>query len=127
MKMKALIKKHLLEIIIIGSILLIALLALLVINLAMPKGDYVVVIYDKVEVERYPLTAEISKNLSYEDNHYNYLIIKDGKAFILQASCPDKICVKQRPISKVGQTITCLPNKLVIKIVGKTSTVDMVS
>jgi hypothetical protein len=44
------------------------------------------------------------------------LVIKDGKAFIQNADCPDKICAEHKPISKTGETIVCLPHKLVIEI-----------
>ena len=34
------------------------------------------------------------------------------------ANCNDALCVKQGNISKVGQTIICLPHKLIIEIKG---------
>ena len=84
--------------------------------------------YDKEEKARYSLDQDLEIKLSFVDDKYNILVIKDGKASIEQASCPDKICVRQNSISKTGQTITCLPNKTVIKIIGDTdSGVDVVS
>ena len=47
------------------------------------------------------------------------LVIKDGKAEMKSAICPDKICVKHRPIDKSGQTIVCLPEKIVVKIIAE--------
>ncbi len=35
-----------------------------------------------------------------------------------EADCPDKVCVGMRRISKSGETIVCLPHKLVIAIVN---------
>ena len=34
------------------------------------------------------------------------------------ADCPDQICVRQKAISKEGESIICLPNKVVVSIVG---------
>lgn len=48
----------------------------------------------------------------------NLLIIKDGYASITEASCPDKLCVHQKDIRADGQTIVCLPNKVVVKVIG---------
>jgi hypothetical protein len=49
----------------------------------------------------------------------NLIEIKDGKVHIEEANCPDKICVKDGFISKPGQILVCLPNKVVLQIVGK--------
>ena len=35
------------------------------------------------------------------------------------ADCPDRLCVKQGRIKKVGESIVCLPHKVVIEIVGE--------
>ena len=54
-----------------------------------------------------------------EDGHVNTLVIEGGRARIEAADCPDKLCVKQRAISKAGESIICLPHKLVIRISGE--------
>ena len=48
----------------------------------------------------------------------NVLMIKDGRAQMKSADCPDQICVRQKAISKEGESIICLPNKVVVSIVG---------
>ena len=48
----------------------------------------------------------------------NLLIIKDGKADVTEADCPDSLCVKQQSIHKTGQTIVCLPHRVVVEIEG---------
>ena len=121
------IRKHRLDFIIIGSILLFAFIFVLIIKLTQKEGKYVVVIFNQTEKSRYLLDEYLEVKLSFGDDKYNILVIKDGKASIKSASCPDQICVRQRSISKVGETITCLPNKTVIKIVGDKSEVDVVS
>ncbi|MBU5455443.1 NusG domain II-containing protein [Keratinibaculum paraultunense] len=49
---------------------------------------------------------------------YNLIEIGDEKVRVIEADCPDKLDVKQGYISKVGEVIVCLPNKLVIEIKG---------
>lgn len=44
----------------------------------------------------------------------------NGGISIEDADCPDKICLKQGFINKPGQSIICLPHKLVIEIIGDT-------
>ncbi len=48
------------------------------------------------------------------DGGYNVLVIKDGEAYVESASCPDGICAAHKPISRSGESIVCLPNKVVI-------------
>ena len=41
------------------------------------------------------------------------------------ANCPDKLCVKQGKISKDGETITCLPNKVTVTVYGEDDFVEL--
>lgn len=50
---------------------------------------------------------------------YNLLVIEDGKAYIIEADCPDKLCVKQRAISRQGESLICLPHRLVVAVEGE--------
>lgn len=62
----------------------------------------------------------IDREIVLEDkNHYNKIIIKNGKATMYEANCPDQICVHMHDISKSGETIICLPNKVFLEIVDK--------
>ncbi len=49
-----------------------------------------------------------------------YLIIqiKNKKVRVIKSSCPLKICVKTGWISSQGESIICVPNKVIIKIIG---------
>jgi hypothetical protein len=47
----------------------------------------------------------------------NTLVISNGTAKITEADCPDHICVKTYPISSPGETIVCLPHKLVVEVI----------
>lgn len=46
----------------------------------------------------------------------NVLKIHNGSADMIEADCPDKLCVNQKKISKNGESIICLPNEVVVTI-----------
>lgn len=46
----------------------------------------------------------------------NRLVIKNGKADMTWADCPDKLCVNQKPVSKNHESIICLPNKVIVEV-----------
>lgn len=82
------------------------------------EGEYAVVIQDGVEIARYPLSVEDRIVIHHPDGGYNILIIQNGYADVAEADCPDELCVLQRKIHANGETIVCLPHKLVIQIVS---------
>ncbi len=57
------------------------------------------------------------------DGH-NKVVIYDGEVRMEEADCPDKLCVLQGKISRSGQTIICLPNKVMVTIKGGKSEYD---
>lgn len=83
------------------------------------EGSFAVVTVNGAETARYSLAEDMEIRLESENGGYNILVIKDGKADITDASCPDHICVDQRAVSRTGEAITCLPNKTVITIDGE--------
>ncbi|MGL6105149.1 NusG domain II-containing protein [Romboutsia sp.] len=48
----------------------------------------------------------------------NTVVVKNNSIQITEADCHDDLCVKQGIISKVGESIICLPHELVIEIKG---------
>lgn len=50
------------------------------------------------------------------NNGTNILQIKNGKADMIEASCPDKLCVNQKAVSMNRESIICLPNKVVVEV-----------
>ena len=76
------------------------------------------VIQDGEEIASYPLWEDQTVSIPYEDG-YNLLFINDGEASISDADCPDGLCVRARSIARSGESIICLPHKLVIQIESK--------
>ena len=104
------------DIILIFSVIVVAVTALLIYFLNMEDGNYVVVNVNGEETARYSLSEDYETEIITEGDNTNKLVISNGKASVSNANCPDKICVSHREISNVGESIVCLPHKLVISI-----------
>ena len=78
-------------------------------------GDTVTVSIDGQLYAEYPLTEDRVVEL-ISDGGFNRLVIEDGYAYVEEASCPDGICSSHCPIGHNGESIICLPNKVVIEI-----------
>lgn len=63
-------------------------------------------------------TYSLEKEQEIQIHNTNYLRIKDGQADMIEADCPDQICVNHKTISKNRETIVCLPNKVIVEVVG---------
>lgn len=56
--------------------------------------------------------------------HKNIIQIKDKKISIIEADCPDKICVNMGILKSAFTPIVCLPNHLVIQYVNDDEKID---
>lgn len=68
--------------------------------------------YDLLEMQTIPVF--------YGEDGYNLIQIADGQVYVTDADCPDQLCRKQRSVSRNGESIICLPHKLVIQICSDT-------
>ncbi len=103
---------------ILGSVLLGILVILLVFSLREQKeGSLAVVTVNGSVYGTYNLSKDQEIEIKNQEGKVtNYLVIKDGKADMIQADCPDQLCVKQKAVSKDKETIVCLPRKVVVEI-----------
>lgn len=74
-----------------------------------------------VDLDKVVTAEEI--RIAYGDE-YNIIRIENGRVRILDADCPDKLCVKTGWIDQAGQSVICLPHKLIIKIQGGSKEID---
>ena len=97
---------------------------LLVVGKATEKeGETVKIYLDNEEFASVPLSEDCEISV----NGTNVVVVKDGKAFMKSADCPDKICVRKSPISSAGRDIVCLPNRVTVRVISeKENEVDAV-
>lgn len=81
---------------------------------------YVTVRIDGEIVETYDLSADQVVELN---GGTNTMKIENHSVDMIEAGCPDKLCVHQKAISKNNENIICLPNKVVIQIVSQDESV----
>ena len=78
-------------------------------------GAQAVVTVEGREIGRYPL----SKNGTFPLNGgTNILVVENGEAWVSEANCPDKVCMGMGKISRNGEFIACLPNRLLVVVEG---------
>lgn len=46
----------------------------------------------------------------------NVIVIKDKEVYMKSANCKNGLCVRHKKISKAGESIVCLPNKVTVEI-----------
>ena len=111
------------DLLLVGGLLAAVLIAFVVFKLTLKDGTFVAVSVDGVQTAQYPLSEDRETVITTGKNgeQTNVLVIEDGRAYVRRADCPDKICVGHRPISQVGETIVCLPHKVVICVTGAAS------
>ena len=51
-----------------------------------------------------------------KDGDYNLIEVKGNRIRIKEADCGDQICVRRGWIDQSGETIVCLPHKLIIEV-----------
>ena len=113
----AFLKKHKNDILLLLAVLVLAGGFWLARTLTREEGATVEVTADGKVVMTRPLSEDTAVTFG-EGDHTNTLVIEDGTARVTEASCPDHVCVNRGPVRYDGETIVCLPNKLVVAVVG---------
>ena len=84
-------------------------IALAAVLLCSKNGKTVVITQNNKEIYRAYINEE-----KVIDLKTNVIEIKIGKVDVTSAVCKNQICVKHKQISKKGEQIACIPNKIFI-------------
>ena len=80
------------------------------------KGKVVEVKVSGKVIATYSLNENREMTIEGYKGQINVLVIEDRRAYMKSAECPDKLCVNQGKISTVGQSIVCLPGRIVVTV-----------
>lgn len=67
-----------------------------------------------------PLSKDTTRTIEYGAAGINTFTIKNGTVTMIEADCGDHTCIQTGSISNTGESIVCLPHRLVLQIVSKT-------
>lgn len=113
------------DLILAAAVLLLAAALLLFGRLQHAGAPTAVRITAKGESHEYPLNEDREISLLYEGRQ-NLVKIEGGEVYMKSADCPDGTCVGQGRLRDMSGQIVCLPNRVVVELVGGKETVDTV-
>lgn len=80
-------------------------------------GEKVLITADGRDYGIYSLSQNQTIDVTI-DGHTNHITIKDGVVSMTYSTCRNQVCVNTGAISQTKDAIVCLPNKIVVEIVG---------
>ena len=106
------------DIIFVFGLLAVIFIVCAVLFVTSEDGVTVTVSVDGKPYATYSLSENITADIRSGDDFsgLNVLIIDNGTAYVSEASCPDGICAAHKPIKRSGESIICLPNRVVISV-----------
>ena len=112
------VKKHRADFLLLGGILLAGAALAVIILLTQRSGSTVQVRVDGRVTSSFALDRDMEFEITGAGGGRNLLIIRGGSAWIEEADCPDGLCIGMGKISRVGQSVVCLPHRVVVEITG---------
>ena len=90
------------------------------------EGATVLLFCENRQIASYSLSED--RRIPYEHNGFrNLVVIEGGTVRVVEADCPDKVCMNRGAISKESETIVCLPSGLRVEIRGAQGDFDGVT
>lgn len=83
-----------------------------------PAGRTVTVQQNGQTVAELPLATDTDYIVTGAGGASNTVRIRGGRVSVCAASCPDGLCVRHRAVSRAGESIICLPNRVVVTVDG---------
>ncbi|MCR4656135.1 MAG: NusG domain II-containing protein [Lachnospiraceae bacterium] len=85
---------------------------------------YAVIYVDGKEYSSLPLSEDRQIRVEGFSGMSCLVNITSGKADVTEADCPDRLCVRQKSIGSEGETIVCLPARIVVEVRGEAGEED---
>lgn len=116
------------DFVIFAVILLIAILCL--IPFISTQADQLVceISEDNKVIHRIILNEGYKDTINIETEHGNSVIrIENNSVWFEYSDCPDQVCVHTGKLNRAGQIAVCLPNKVIIKLIGEQNQIDAIA
>ena len=101
--------------VLIISFVIVLSIVLVISFLSTDRGVKAIVTVDGKTIGSYFLSDNLTKEIK-TDYGCNTVVISNKECFVVDANCRDGICVNRGKISKIGESIVCLPHKMIVEI-----------
>lgn len=93
------------------------------------QGQKVVIIQvDGKEYKRIKYNESVQEDIKIDTKFgHNVVSIRNNKVSMIESNCRDKLCIKQGSISRPGEVIICLPNRLLVEIQSENNEIDTIN
>ena len=82
-------------------------------------GEHVVAVIYRNGQRIQEISLEDEKEIVLTYEYTNLIQVKEKVISIVESDCPGKDCVHSRGISRGGQSLVCLPNRVEIRLEGR--------
>ena len=116
------------DVLMITVIIVLAVILLLIVQFGIKKpGQTAVITVDGEVVKELSLSRDTGEiEIEGYQGGINKIIVSEGCVYMSYADCPDELCVHTGKIQKTGETIVCLPHRVVVEIKGGEEAYDSV-
>ncbi len=108
------------DFLLLGFLLSVSISVILFTKLKSKSGDLIYIYTGEKHVEIHKLTVDKEIGVSGKLGT-TWIHIDSGVVSIQKSPCPYHFCEKSGPISRAGQMLVCVPNQVIVKVVGKAS------
>jgi len=120
-------KKHKNDLLLICALLLLAGGIWVYMCATRTQGGEAVVTVDGAELMRLPLQKDTLLPVPQAEGNANSVEVLGGAVRVVEANCPDHVCERQGWIRYDGETVVCLPHRLIVTVVGGEAVTDATS
>ena len=103
------------DIILSAGIIVLAVVFIFLFSFFKVQGKQVVITVDGEVFGKYSIDYDQEIEVKTELG-VNTVVIRDGKVSVSNADCPDKYCVNHVPVDETGETVVCLPHRMIVVV-----------
>ncbi|MBQ0041582.1 MAG: NusG domain II-containing protein [Clostridiales bacterium] len=114
------------DIILLIVLIIVGLASTAYVAMSRTGGDTVIIEQNGKMYAKYSLFED--RSVTIEGKHStNIVTIKGGQVWMEESTCKNQVCVRHSKISAGGESIICLPNRVVVRVEGKGGGYDAVT
>lgn len=117
------------DIILLIALVIIGFASTAYIGMSKSAGDKVVIEARGEVFGTYSLNKDAEIEVPSMDSIHSdvHVSISSGLASVTESGCANQVCVRHSAISETGESIICLPNKVVVRIEGEGGGYDAIT